>query len=82
MTRVIRDTGTLVLIKWTVAYKEPIITPFGYSNYLHKAETWYHRPLQKKDNLFLPTLFKILLPITVHKYKSPDFSTFPVAVKK
>lgn len=57
MTRVIRDTGTLVLIKWTVAYKELIITPFGYSNYLHKAETWYHRPLQKKDNLFLPTLF-------------------------
>lgn len=52
MTTVIKDTGTLVLIKWTVAYKELIITPFGYSNYLHKAETWYHRPLQKRTICF------------------------------
>lgn len=47
MTKVIRDTGTLVLIKPTVTDQEPIITTLWIFKCLHKAKTWYHRPLQK-----------------------------------
>lgn len=58
MTTVIRDTGTLVLIKRTLHIKDRSPQSFGYSNYLHKAETWYHRPLQKRTICFFPHFLK------------------------
>lgn len=83
MTKVIRDTsGTLVLIKRTVAYQELIITTLWVFKLLTQSQNMVSQTFTKRTIWGFFYTLKNLLQITVHKYKSPDFSTFPVAVKK
>lgn len=56
MTTVIRDTGTLVLIKWTVAYQELITTTLWIVKLLTQSQNMVSQTFTKKDNLFFSTL--------------------------
>ena len=83
MTKVIRDTtGTLVLIKRTVAYQELITTTLWIFKLLTQSQNMVSQTFTKRTIWVFFYTLKNLLQITVHNYKSPDFSTFPVAVKK
>lgn len=81
MTKVIRDTGTLVLIKRDTVSRTDHHNPLIFK-LLTQSQNMVSQTFTKKDNLGFFLHFKNLLQSTVHKYKSPDFSTFPVAVKK
>lgn len=81
MTKVIRDTGTLVLIHGQLsASRTDQYNPLDIQNYLHKAKTWYHRPLQRTIWVFFYTL-KILFRVQSTNTRNLTFQPFQLQLK-
>lgn len=76
-----KRSGTPVLIEWTAAYQELIITTLGIFKLLTQSRNMLSRTFTKKGQFVSFYTLNNLLQITLHKYKSPGFSTFPVAVQ-
>lgn len=81
MTTVIRDTGTFVLIKWTVAYQELIITTLWIFKLLTQSQNMVSQTFTKKDNLFLSKLFIICFGLQFTDTRVLTFQPFQLQLK-
>lgn len=81
MTTIIRDTGTLVLIKWTVAYQEPIITTLWIFKLLTQSRNIVSQTFTKKDNLVFSTLLKICFRLQFTSTRVLTFQPFQLQLK-